>query len=367
MRKMKNILHLIETSGPGGAEKMLINLVVSLVPGDYTSIIGLMKDGWLSRVLSDLGYETLILPHKRSIDFEFSRNLLSVIKRKKIDLMHAHEFAMNTFGSLASAATGVPIVATVHGKNYYGEKWWRRLAYRLVSRQSRMIAVSDDIAEFLAHDIGISRRKIMTIHNGIQTDLFITDDSARAQYRSFFGLQEGQPLIGTVGSLYPVKGHTFLLNALAIVKESVPDVKALIVGRGFLLDQLKSEALSLGLGRNIEFLGFREDIPKLIQAMDIFVLPSLSEGHPLALLEAMASQKPVVATDVGGLREVVEDGKAGILVPPKDPRALADKIMMLIKNKELAQEMAISGRIRVVKVFDIKNTVKKYMDIYNQL
>jgi glycosyltransferase involved in cell wall biosynthesis len=123
----------------------------------------------------------------------------------------------------------------------------------------------------------------------------------------------------------------------------------------------------LGLGGNIEFLGFREDIPKLIQAMDIFVLPSLSEGHPLALLEAMASEKPVVATDVGGLREVVEDGKAGILVPPKDPRALADKIMMLIKNKELAQEMAISGRTRVVKVFDIKNTAKKYMDTYNQL
>jgi glycosyltransferase involved in cell wall biosynthesis len=364
---MKNILHLIETSGPGGAEKMLINLVESLEPASYTSLIGLMKDGWLRRVLSDLGYETLILPHTRSIDFEFVRNLISVIKGKNIDLMHAHEFAMNTLGSLASLTTRVPIVATVHGKNYYGEKWRRRLAYRWVSRQSRMVAVSEDIAEFLAHEIGISRRNIMTIHNGIRTDLFLNDDSARARYRSLFRLNEGQPLIGTVGSLYPVKGHTYLLNALAIVKRSVKDVKAVIVGRGFLLDQLIAEATSLGLGGDVEFLGFREDIPMLIQAMDIFVLPSLSEGHPLALLEAMASQKPVVATDVGGLREVVQDGKVGILVPRKDPQALAEKIIMLIKNKELAQEMAIAGRIRSVNVFDIKNTVKKYTDIYNQL
>jgi glycosyltransferase involved in cell wall biosynthesis len=361
---MKNILHLIETSGPGGAEKMLINLVESLVPGDYTSIIGLMKDGWLSRILSDLGYETLILPHTRSIDFEFARNLISVIKRKNIDVLHAHEFAMNVYGSMASAVTGVPIVTTVHGKNYYGERLRRRLAYRFVSRQSKMVAVSNDIADYLMKTIGICAKNIMTIHNGVRIDGFRKDGSARNRIREMLGLSDDQPLLGTVGNLYPVKGHIYLIKAIAIIKKIVPDVKTVIAGRGELLDRLKEEVSGLGLEKNIEFLGYREDIPQLLQAMDIFILPSLSEGTPLSILEAMASQKPVVATDVGGLSEIVEDGETGFLVPSEDPESLAEKILFILKNRELSEKMAMEARKKVVEEYDLNNMVKRYVHLY---
>lgn len=364
---MKNILHLIETSGPGGAEKMLINLVESLVLGDYKSIIGLMKDGWLSRVLSDLGYEILILPHTRSIDFKFARNLISVIKRKKIDVLHAHEFAMNAYGSMASAITGVPIVTTVHGKNYFGERLRRRLAYRFVSRHSKMVAVSNDIADYLMKTIGICAKNIVTIHNGVRLDGFRKDGSARNRIRETLGLSDDQPLLGTVGNLYPVKGHIYLIKATAIVKKTVPDVKTVIAGRGELLDRLKVEVSRIGLENNIEFLGFREDIPQLMQAMDIFILPSLSEGTPLSILEAMASQIPVVATDVGGLSEIVENGKTGFLVPSEDPESLAEKILLVLENRELAGKMALEARKKVEKEYDLNIMVKKYVDLYDRI
>lgn len=364
---MKNILHLIETSGPGGAEKMLINLVDSLVPGDYTSIIGLMKDGWLRRALSELGHETLILPHARSIDFEFARNLMSVIKRKNIDVLHAHEFAMNVYGSMASAATGVPIVTTVHGKNYYGERLHRRLAYRLVSRHSKMVAVSNDIADFLEKTIGIRAKNIITIHNGVRINGFRKDESARNRIRESLGLRDDQPLLGAVGNLYPVKGHIYLIKATAVVKKTVPDVKTVIAGRGKLLDRLKEEASGMGLEKNVEFLGFREDIPQLLQAMDIFILPSLSEGTPLSILEAMASEKPVIATDVGGLGEIVENGETGFLVPREDPESLAEKILLVLQDRALAGKMAVEARKRVEKKYDLNSMAKKYIDIYDRI
>ena len=361
---MKNVLHLIETSGPGGAEKMLINLVESLPSANYTSIIGLMKDGWLSSVLSDLGHETLILPHKHSIDLKFSRDLVSVIKGKNIDVMHAHEFAMNVYGSMASAVTGVPIVTTVHGKNYYGERLRRRLAYRLVSRHSKMVAVSNDIADFLTKTIGIQAKNIITIHNGVRIDGFRKDSSARNRIRNMLGLSDGQPLLGTVGNLYPVKGHIYLIQATAIIKKSVPDVKTVIAGRGMLLDRLKGEVTGMGLEKNIEFLGYREDIPQLLQAMDIFILPSLSEGTPLSILEAMASLKPVVATDVGGLSEIIDNGETGLLVPSKDPGSLAAKILLVLENREFAEKMAAAARKKGVCEYDLSIMVRKYIDLY---
>ena len=364
--KMKNILHLIETAGPGGAEKMLISLVESLDPENFTSMIGLLREGWLSRSLSGRGYETVILPHRRSIDFGLVRNLVSISKRRKIDVFHAHEFAMNTYGSMASALTGIPIVTTVHGRNYYGDKFRRRLAYRFVSKQSKMVTVSNDIARILTETIGIRAKNVVTIHNGVCVDRFRKEDSTRNQTRALLGLKDGQPLLGTVGNLYTVKGHIYLIKATAIIRETVPDVKTIIAGRGKLLDQLRAEVAGLGLERNIEFLGFREDIPQLMQAMDVFVLPSLSEGHPLSILEAMASQKPIVATDVGGLREVVEDGKTGFLVPRGDFESLANKIMIVLENVEFANRMAFEARKKVEKEYNLNIMVKKYVDLYDK-
>jgi glycosyltransferase involved in cell wall biosynthesis len=144
----------------------------------------------------------------------------------------------------------------------------------------------------------------------------------------------------------------------------VPDVKTVIAGRGKLLDRLKEEVSGMGLEKNIDFLGYREDIPQLLQAMDIFILPSLSEGTPLSILEAMASLKPVVATDVGGLSEIIENGETGFLVPSKDPGSLAAKILLVLENRDLAEKMAAAARKKVVCEYDLSIMVRKYVDLY---
>ena len=141
----------------------------------------------------------------------------------------------------------------------------------------------------------------------------------------------------------------------------------LVAGEGEELAVLQEEALNLGIQENVKFLGFREDVPSLLRAMDVFLLPSLSEGLPLSVLEALALQKPVVASDVGGIPEVVEDGITGYLVPPKNPQALADKILLLLRNPQLAAEFGKEGRKSVEQAFSLEHMIQEYQSLYEEL
>jgi len=306
----------------------------------------------------------MIIPQKCSFDIKWLFSLIGVMKTRKVDLIHAHEFAMNTYGSIASAVTKVPIITTVHGKNYYHDKWRRRVAYRFVSKQSTMVAVSADIKRFLIEKVGINHERIVTIRNGIDTKLYRTDDAVRRSVREELGIDEEQPVIGAVGNLYPVKGHTYLLKAMAIVKEKYPHAMLVIAGRGEILDQLREEARGLGIKQKVVFLGFSEKIPAFLQSLDIFVLPSLSEGLPLSVLEAIAAGKPVIATNVGGISEVLDDGYAELLVPPRNPDALAEKILLLLRNPELASRLRGLGRMKVEKEFSLNSMMEKYQELY---
>lgn len=361
---MKKILHLIETSGPGGAEKMLISLVEHLDKNQYRSVICLLKDGWLNTQLQRRGFETFIVPQPHSIDFGWLLKLKTRIKNMGIHLMHAHEFAMNTYASLLSVITGVPVIATVHGKNYYWERWWRRLAYRFVSRQTTMVAVSEDIKKFLMQKCGIKNDRIIVVHNGIDLDLYRPEGEKREWTRRELCIRNGQPVVGTIGNLYPVKGHTYLLKAIAIVKIMFPTVRLLIAGRGRMLGKLLNESQTLGIQDHVIFLGFREDTASLLQAIDLFVLPSISEGLPLSVLEAMACGKPVIATNVGGLPEVVVDGQSGFLVSSENPESLAKRMMLLLGYKSLSDQFGRVGRARVEKEFSLGSMVQKYQGLY---
>ncbi|MCI0529753.1 MAG: glycosyltransferase, partial [Nitrospira sp.] len=330
---MKNVLHLIETSGPGGAENVLISLVENLDRSRYRSLVCLLRDGWLKAQLQRRGIETIVSPQQRTLDVQWVFHLARLLRDRTIHVMHAHEFAMNVYGSLLSRMTGIPIVATVHGKNYYWSKWRRRLAYQFVARQSLMVAVSEDIKWFLTERVSIYPARIITIRNGIDLHRYAVSDQQNT-IRKKLGINGNQPVIGTVGNLYAVKGQAYLLRACAAVAKDFPDVVLLVAGRGEQLGSLKEEARSLGIGGNVRFLGFREDVPSLLQAMDVFVLPSVSEGLPLSILEAMALGKPVVASSVGGIPEIVKDGITGYLAPPKDPEALAEKILLLLHHPQ---------------------------------
>ena len=364
---MKTILHLIETSGPGGAERMLISLVESLPKHEYRSLICLLKEGWLNDELRRRGFETVIIPQPRSVDVNWLWAVWNMVRARRVDLMHSHEFAMNTYGGLISLITGIPQIATVHGKNYYYKRWHRRLAYRFVARHGRMVAVSEDCRRFLSDNVGVPLKNILTIYNGIPTEGYQPSSSIRANIRSALRVISDQPVIGTVGNLYPVKGQTFLLQAMSAIVRHRPDCWLIIAGRGDLESTLKREAKELGIERNVLFLGYRADVTELLQAMDVFVLPSLSEGLSLSILEAMAAGKPVVATAVGGNPEIILDGQTGYLVLPGNADALAEKILQLLEKPTHAREVGQRSRLHVMQEFSLSRMVNRYLLLYVEL
>ena len=294
-------------------------------------------------------------------------DLLGLIRKKRVTLLHTHEFFMNTIGLAASWLTGIPLVATVHGKNYYPDRLRRRLAYRLVGKfAGQMVAVSDDVRDFLGQQVGIPKRRIRVVSNGVPVDEKSSDERL-ATLRESLGLNGHIRVVGTVGSLYPVKGHKFLIDAAVHVIRRCPDVIFLIIGRGGLREELEAKAIGLGVAPYIRFLGHRDDVSDLLTLCDVFVLPSLSEGMPLALLEAMSAGIPPVATRVGGVGEAVEHGKTGLLVPPGDSHSLAESITKVLEDRTLAKRIGSSARQDVVSRFSVSRMVDDYKEIYSGL
>ena len=365
--KPKNVLHLIETRGPGGAETMLTNLAKGLNSSKFNSLVGLLGTGWLFDQLQDNGINTVILRQRWSYDFQCLYDLVNLIREQDIALVHAHEFMMNTYGFLAARLAKVPMIATVHGKSYFSDKKRRVLAYKSIARWSGgMVAVSNDLKNFIVQKTGLNPERITTIYNGINLEKYRRNDRNPKAKRRSLGIAADAPIVGTVGNLYPVKGHTYLLKAASKVVKAFPPTKFLFIGRGKMRRELEVEAEELGIAENVMFLGFRSDIPDLLSVMDIFALPSLSEGLSLSILEAMAAGKPVVATDVGGNSEIIVDNEVGFLVPPRDPHAIASKMLLLLENKGLAREMGERAQNRVEGAFSLERMVKTYEELYER-
>jgi glycosyltransferase involved in cell wall biosynthesis len=228
------------------------------------------------------------------------------------------------------------------------------------------VCVSEDLRGFVSEKIGIPKNRIVTIYNGIDTELFAKSEKA-VLMKEKFGIKNGQKVVGTVANLNPMKGHTYLLKAIPSIIQDYPSVVFLFVGKGDQEEKLRKEALDLGIFEYVKFLGFRSDIPELLNLMDVFVLPSLSECLPLSVLEAMALSVPTVVTDVGGIREIIKDQETGYIVPPADPAALADKISLLLGDRTNARSIGLGGREAVDEKFSIETMLAQYQSLYNSL
>lgn len=363
MRKV--ILHFSTSSGPGGAERLVNKLALGFNSQPFASLVCLFRPGWVQQQCESDGIPTVVIPHKGIFDVAWLRRFLALIREKQVQLIHAHEFDAIVHGTLAAALARVPIVATIHGKNYYWQTATRRTAYRLASRYACMVAVSEDLKGFVTERTGIPARLIRVIYNGI--DSFPDVEPAKQlRLRSDIGLNGQDRIIGAVGSLYPVKGHRFLIEAMPAIIRDCPNARLLLVGRGDQEVHLKEQVKKLGIERSVYFLGLRQDISTLLSIMEVFVLPSLSEGLSVATLEAMASARPVVATRVGGNPELVVDGETGILVPSEDSQALATGIADLLLDRPRARTLGEKGRERVEQRFQMRMMVDEYRKLYEQ-
>ena len=345
---------------------MIVKRLASFLdPARFRSVACLFRPGWLYDACKDEGIPTSVIGIDGAFDVRWARAFAALVKKEQIDVIHAHEFTANVYGALMGRLTGIPVIATVHGQNYYWEQAKRRIAYRLVSRSARMVAVSENLKQFVIQRAGVPSARIGVMYNGVEP--FVRPSGEQLQ-ATLDGLDLGKwdHIVGAVGSLYSVKGHTYLVQAIPEILRTHPRTLVIVVGRGDLESTLKEEAAKLRVEEHIRFLGFRNDVSVLLSLMDVFVLPSLSEGLSMALLEAMAAEKPVVATNVGGNPELVVEGQTGYLVPSQDPRPLADRIIRLLSSKGLAQELGVQGRLRVEKQFSFKGMVNAYQQYYEE-
>lgn len=360
------ILHVIQTSGPGGAEGMLINLLGALsnYATKYSHVAALLKPGWLYQKLKDEGTDIRILDSGKSYDFKLIRSLLSLIKKERINLVHSHLCDTNFYASVAAKIAGIPHIATEHGDIHHQGKEWShlRIKYWVLSLLSDyIVSVSEYTRNKLLEKMPWASPKYRIIYNGIPMDGF---DSKDPQLRADLGLQNDDIVIGNVANLYPVKGQSYLIQAMKEVVSEYPEARLLIVGRGEMEHRLKQQVRQLGLEKHIKFLGFRKDVPDLLKLMDIFVLSSITEGFPLSLVEAMATGLPVVATDVGGIREVYELGADIRLTKTEDSHSSAQAIKELIRERNFKSQR---NHELARRYFSVENMVKNYVALYDSL
>jgi glycosyltransferase involved in cell wall biosynthesis len=365
MSDKSTIFFLSSSSGPGGAERILAKLAASIDGERFRCVVGLFRSGWLQEECHRQGVATHMLPSPGSFDPGWVRTCLKFVHQQRIALIHSHEFDANVHGALVARLAGIPQIATIHGKHYYWEKPRRRFAYRLVSRWAKMVTVSEDLRRFVSTKVGIPPERLLTVYNGVEL-LPDVDSSAVALLRKELGIAGDDRVLGTVGSLYPVKGHRFFLEALPQVFQTCPRSTVLIVGRGELESSLKDQAKRLGLQDRVLFLGLRQDIPRLLAVMDVFVMPSLSEGLSIALLEAMAARKAVIATSVGGNPELVRHGETGYLVSPENSADLGAALSTLLSDPDKIRAFGQAGRTRVESDFSLTTMVSRYEALYER-
>ncbi|MCW5787605.1 MAG: glycosyltransferase family 4 protein [Nitrospira sp.] len=362
---IRTILFLSTSSGPGGAERVISNLAASLDPRRYRAILCLFRPGWLKERSESCGIRTFVLPTQGMTDWRWAIQFKRLLRQEQVDVIHAHEFDANVQGACVAALSGIPLVATVHGKNYYWERLRRRLAYRWVSRRATMVAVSEDLKQFIVGKVGIPTSRVKVLYNGVDVLPQCTPAEV-VECRKELGLPEDHQIVGVVGNLYPVKGHQYLIEAIPAVLKTCPNTSFVFAGRGQLESELKAQACRLGVDERVHFLGLRQDIPRILAMLDLFVLPSLSEGLSMAILEAMIAGKPVVATQVGGNPELVINEETGFLVPPRDSQALGDKLIVSLTNTQQSAEFAERGKRRAEGLFSLRSMVSSYQSLYDQ-
>lgn len=361
---MKNkdirILHVVQSIDCGGQEKMIISLAEQqLKSGVYAGICVLEGIGELSKEVVNKKIPLYYMGKKPGISFKVIVQLKRLLQQQNISIMHAHNMGPAFYGALSAYLADVPVaIVTRHGRDPLR---WNAMIWYLIDA---VVAISENTKKAFLKYNRISSAKVHVIYNGIDKANDDRSLSDRHHLKAQLGIADTDVVIGSVGRLCSEKDFVTLLDAYAKVVRQYPNSKLLIVGGGKLKEELETYCRSLKIENNAIFTGYRKDVPELLEVMDIFVLSSISEGMPLALLEAMANSKPSVVTSVGGNVEVIVNGVTGFLVPPKNYEDLANKIMILIGNDNLMKKFGIAANQRVIDVFSLDRMVKNYMNLY---
>jgi glycosyltransferase involved in cell wall biosynthesis len=362
MSNIKNIAQVVEDLKIGGLERVIENITMHLDPEKFrVFVLCLSKGGEIAeRLITNRKYVE-ILGIK---NYHSPLSLLKVtrwFREKGIKIAHTHAYPAGVLGRVAAIMARVPcIFHHVHStyldlnkRNYFIDRFLSRFT-------NKVICCSESVKRFVSEREGIPEDKLMVLYNGVpEPELLDTPDIATLKKE--LGIPEGFRVIGCVASLAPHKGHRYLLEAF----KKIDNAYLLLIGDGSLRGELEKMASNYGISERVIFAGYKKDVTPYIQLMDIVVLPSSErEGLGISIIEAMALSKPVVATNIGGIPELVEDGRTGILVKPKDSDALTEAINRLLKSPELMRKLSVNGRKRYLKIFTLNQMIEKIEELY---
>ena len=331
--------------------------------------IGYSSSGPLVQELTSLGLPLTRLPRLMRIDPFLFWGMVSLIRRESPQIVHTHLFKSDFHGRLAARIAGVPVVvSTLHSIDPWAQERSLGRLYGWTARfADRVIAVSEDVRRFHATYTGIPEEKLVTIENGVDIHRFAGLESSGRAVRKELDFDNAALVFGVVGRLTPPKDHSTFLKAATLILKKVPKARFLIVGEGPLRKDLEVQAQKTGLGNAVIFTGLRKDVPAVLAALDVLVFSSLWEGLPVALLEGMAAARPIVATTVGGIPEVVLPDKSAFLVPPGDAHALAQACLRLASDPATRHSMGQAGLERVVARYSIDAMIDRTAALYAKL
>jgi len=363
---LARVLQVIATLDPAGAERQMVELCRRLDRREFQpAVCCLTRGGPLEAPLKEAGVPLAVLFKRGRWDLGVMERLSVVIRDFRPEILHTWLPTSNTLGRLAGVLAGVPVLIASERAADVWKGSLMRWADRLLTRRSAAVVTNAQaVRRFLVERVGLPEEKVVVVRNGLDLDEF--DARARGGPAAPLPARGSGPLVGTVARLEKQKGLEYLLRGFALLPPELDQAHLWVVGGGPLEGDLRRLSERLGLGERVRFLGVRHDVPALMREFDLFVLPSLWEGLPNAVLEAMAAGRAVVATAVHGTPEAVAQGETGLLVPPRDPQALAGAMARLLKDDSLRGSMGRAGRERVAREFGMDRMVRETEEVYRR-
>ncbi len=366
------VLMMLSSIALSGGERNVVSVLPYFKKYGATPILCTLnkrRDSPLADIFARTGVPRIDLNAMRMTDPLALLRLCRLIKKYKIDILHAQDQDAIVLGALAGLITGIPFIMTRHVLKEPEDTLKEKIRAKMILSiakyfATQIIVVSRAVRHTFAAQTGVQKSRIHMIYNGIDRKQFQTRDQ-RDAVRTNLGWPQGKPVVTFVGVLRRGKGHDLLLKAIPRIKKAVPDVLVKLIGSGKLEDKLKKQAEPFP--HTIEFMGQRIDVPQLLGASDLLVLPSWAEALPTVLIEAGATSLPVVATDVGGTAEIIINGETGYIVPAGDVEAFANRVINLIKNRELSRRMGHAAYARVTDMFTLDQQAKATVNLYRKV
>ena len=361
------IAHLVIGGEVAGGQLVALQLARAARAAGHDALFVAPDQGAFTRLAEAEGFRVRLAALRRTFDLLAAWRLARLLRAERVDILHTHtHLAGNVLGRIAGRVAGARVITHAHIEGVFNRRPAIARAQRALERltsplSSRIVAVSESTRQALIR-AGIPDRTVVTIPNGVELR---PPAGSRERIRAELGIPSDATVVGSVGRLCDVKGQRELLDAVA----GLPGLWVALVGvdleqGGAYEDLLRRRARDLGLADRTVFTGYREDVPALLEALDVFVLPSWIEGMPLVVLEAMAASLPVVATPVGGTPELVSDGETGYLVPVREPAALEEALTRLTADPELARRFGAAGRERVERNFSLEASTRRVLSLY---